>query len=133
MNPDRNVSALSRRSLLKAGALASAAAAVPAGAAALRGRFAVLVYDSRVPESLAFARTASAAAAIDLAAEHATRFAKLRAPLPAGHAVEGLTRWSDWTALRRELARQGLRVAAEAPSAAGLVRWTMRPRNSSQG
>ena len=38
MNPDRNVSALSRRSLLKAGALASAAAAVPAGAAALRGR-----------------------------------------------------------------------------------------------
>lgn len=132
MNPDKNASALSRRSLLKAGAIASAAAAVPAGAAALRGKAAVLVYDSRLPESLAFARTAAAVTAIDLAAEHGARFATLRAPLPTGHAVEGLTRHSDWTALRRELARQGLRVTAEATSAAGLVRWTLRPRNSSQ-
>lgn len=113
---------MTRRGLLKAGAVAGAAVAVPAGAMALRGG-ALVIHDSRVPESLAFARAAGGVG-IDLAGEHARRFAALRTGLPKGRGIEGLTRWSDYVALRRELYRQGFRVTAENRSGA-LIRWSM--------
>lgn len=119
------MSGLSRRGVLKAGAVVGAAVGVPAGAMALRGA-GLVIHDSRVPESLAFARAAGGAG-LDLAQEHGQRFATVRAGLPKGGAIEGLTRWSDYVALRRELHRQGFRVTAEARSGA-LIRWSMASR-----
>ncbi len=118
------MSGVSRRGLLKAGAVAGAAVAVPAGATAFKAG-ATSVYDSRVPESLAFARTAGGAG-LDLSDQHGQRFATIRAGLPKGR-IEGLTRWSDYIALRRELYRQGFRVTAEARSGS-LIRWSMASR-----
>lgn len=114
-----------RRGLLKAGAVAGVAVAMPAGAMALKGA-ALVVHDSRVPESLAFARSAGGAM-LDLAQEHGQRFAAIRSGLPKGSRIEGLTRWSDYVALRRELYRQGFRVTAEQRSDA-LMRWSMAQR-----
>ena len=119
------MSAVTRRGLLKAGAVASVAVAVPVGAAVLKGA-ALVVHDSRVPESRAFARTAGGQA-LDLAQEHGQRFATIRSGLPKGSRIEGLTRWSDYVALRRELYRQGFRVTAESRSGA-LMRWSLAAR-----
>lgn len=118
------MSGVTRRGLLKAGAVAGAAVAVPAGAMALNGA-ATVVHDSRVPESRAFARMAGGAM-LDLADQHGQRFAAIRAGLPKGR-IEGLTRWSDFVALRRELYRQGFRVTAERRSGV-LIRWSMAAR-----
>ena len=120
------MSAVSRRNVLKGAAVAGVATAVPLGAAAIGPRR-LVVYDSRVPASLAFARTMSAAYTVDLAEAHTTRFAVLRQDLPKGLTVEGLTRRSDLIALRHELGRQGLRLSTETASGA-LFRWTMRRR-----
>jgi hypothetical protein len=99
---------------------------VPLGATTLGARR-LVIYDSRIPASVAFARTMPAARSIDLAEAHATRFAELRQALPRGLAIEGLTRRSDLIALRHELGRQGLRLTAETPSGC-LFRWTMQRR-----
>jgi hypothetical protein len=120
MNP------VTRRNVLKGAAVAGVATAAPLGAAALGPRR-LVIFDSRLPASLAFARTMPAAQAIDLAEAHATRFTALRQDLPKGLTVEGLTRRSDLIALRHELGRQGWRLSAEAPIR-GLFRWTMRQR-----
>ncbi len=120
------MSGVSRRNVLKGAAVAGVATAVPLGAAAL-GERRLVVYDSRLPASLAFARTVPSAYSVDLAEAHATRFAVLRQALPKGLIVEGLTRSSDLIALRHELGRQGLRLSSEA-AVGGLFRWTMRPR-----
>ena len=40
---------------------------------------------------------------LDLAAEHDANFATIRSGVPQGKSLEGLTRWSDWVALRSEL------------------------------
>lgn len=121
------MSGVSRRGVLKGGAVASAALAIPAGAAALR-RSGLVVYDSTLPESRAFAQSAGIARRLDLAAEHAGRFATLRGGLPAGKTIEGLTRWSDWVALRSELESQGWRLALEERTgrARNVWRWSMR-------
>jgi hypothetical protein len=121
------MSAVTRRGVLRGGALASAALAVPVGAAALR-QAGLVVYDSAIAESRAFARSAGAVRKLDLAAEHRARFATLRAGLPKGRSIEGLTRWSDWVALRSELETQGWRLAFEARSGrrGELFRWTMK-------
>lgn len=127
------MSRLTRREALKTAAVASAALAAPLGAAALRQRT-VTVFDSRLPESLAFSKSSSGIR-IDLAAEHVARFSALRAGSPQGGRIEGLTRWSDYAALRRELERQGWRIRAEdrAGRSGQLFRWTMTHRNSSRG
>lgn len=122
-----------RRSLLKAGAIASAAGAAPLAMAAGRSK-SVVMFDSREPESLAFARTlhSSGSSPIDLYREHHTHFAALRAGDHPG-TIEGLTGWGDWVAVRGELEAQGYRVAAEEAikSRTGkthLFRWTMKAR-----
>lgn len=121
------MSALTRRALLRRGALAGAVVAVPLGVAALR-QAGLVVFDSALGDSRAFARGIPEARRIDLAAERRTRFTTLRSGLPQGGTIEGLTRWSDWVALRSELERQGWRLAAERRTgrAGNLFRWTMR-------
>lgn len=119
------MSAVTRRGLLKAGAVASAAVAIPAGAMALKGA-ALVVHDSRLPESRLFALGAGGSL-LDLALEHGQRFSVIRSGLPKGSRIEGLTRWSDFVALRRELYRQGFRVTAESRSGP-LIRWSMAAR-----
>lgn len=113
-----------RRGVLKGGVIATAAITVPAGAAALR-LAGLVVYDSDSAESRAFVRSAGVVRKLDLAEEHRARFATLRAGLPSGKTIEGLTRWSDWVGLRSELESQGWRFAFEARSGK-LYRWTMR-------
>lgn len=127
------MSGVTRRDALKAGAIASAALAAPASVAALR-RQTIVLFDSRLPESLAFARSSSGVQ-IDLAEERTSRFATLRAGSPLGARIEGLTRWSDFAPLRRELERQGWRITAESRTgkAGALFRWSMAHRNSSRG
>lgn len=120
------MSAVTRRTVLKGAALAGAAGVAPLGAQALGARK-LVIYDSRLPASLAFARTAPALHRADLAEAHATRFAALRGELPRGITIEGLSRRSDLIALQRELGRQGFRLTSERPSA-GLFRWTMKQR-----
>lgn len=127
------MSRLTRRDALKAGAIASAALAAPIAAASLHTRR-IVVFDSRIAESLAFARTADGRG-IDLAGEHGARFASIRGGLPEAQQIDGLTRWSDFAALRREFERQGWRITAEsrAGKASALFRWSMTHRNSSRG
>lgn len=125
---------LTRRGLLKAGAVTGAAIASPLAVHAARTPRRITVFDSRIAESQAFARGAGEAASIDLAVEHDSFFAALRSPLPAHASVEGLTGWSDWIAIRGELEARGLRVTAEQTVAAPLsgkahlFRWSMKAR-----
>lgn len=121
------MSRVSRRAVLKGGALATTTLAVPAGAAVLR-QSGLVVFDSHIAESRAFAAAAGHLPALDIAEEHRTRFAALRAGVPRGKTVEGLTLWSDWVALRSELETQGWRLVAEARTGRrqDLFRWTMR-------
>lgn len=120
---------LSRRSMLKGSALAGSAVAAPAFAASL-GDAPLVAFDSRVPESLAFAATQHGAQQIDLADGLENAWRALGSP----QRVTGLTRWSDWTALRGLLEEQGLRLTEEMLVAAPLsgrnhlFRWTMTAR-----
>ncbi|MBF9152945.1 twin-arginine translocation signal domain-containing protein [Novosphingobium jiangmenense] len=120
---------VSRRSMLKGGALAGAVAATPAVAAMVKPS-ALVVFDSRIPESAAFAAAHRGAAMIDLAHGTAEGVRAINSP----RAVTGVTRWSDWTALRGVLEAQGLRLSEETRAAAPLsgrthlFRWTMTAR-----
>lgn len=113
-----------RRGVLKGGALASVAAAVPVGA---RSAQASVVFDSRLAESARFA----GGQGIDLAQ---VSLREAHGLLAGATRVEGLTRWSDWTVLRGLLEGQGLRRTAEARMGAplsghdGLLRWSMAAR-----
>ncbi|MGV3513433.1 MAG: twin-arginine translocation signal domain-containing protein [Novosphingobium sp.] len=120
---------LSRRSMLKGGALAGAVAATPA-VAAMAKPVPLVVFDSRIPESAAFAASQRSAGMIDLAHGIAEGVRAINLP----QAVTGVTRWSDWTALRGVLEAQGLRLSEETRAAAPLsgrthlFRWTMTLR-----
>jgi len=113
-----------RRGVLKGGALAGVAVAVPVGAWAAE---ALVVYDSRLAESASF----GGGQGIDLA-RVSLRDAHVR--LADAARVEGLTRWSDWTVLRSLLEEQGLRRTAETRVSSplsghdGLIRWSMAAR-----
>ena len=111
---------LSRRSFLKSSAAVTAAAATPATAAFVGP--AVLFFDSRLPESVAFA-SRSAWARIDLARMDGERWATLRRNLPDGPIV-GLSRWSDYVLARGFAQEQGRRVRMER-RIGGLVEWHM--------
>lgn len=113
-----------RRGVLKGGALAGVAVAVPVGA---RAAEALVVYDSRLAESANFGgRQGIDLARVSLREAHGL--------LANAVQVEGLTRWSDWTVLRGLLEEQGLRRTAEtrlqAPLSGhdGLLRWSMAAR-----
>ena len=115
--------------MLKGGALAGSAIAMPAAALEMKG-LPLVIFDSRIPESLAFAATQTGFRTIDLAGGTEAAWRTLGEPSQ----VAGLTRWSDWTALRGALEEQGLRAAKEARASAPLsgrdhlFRWTMISR-----
>jgi hypothetical protein len=119
---------VSRRSMLKAGAAASAAITLPAFAA--KSVSTLILFDSRIPESRAFARTASGAM-IDLADIDTTQWAEFRANFAGTRRVVGLTGWTDWVTARGFLEERGLRLTSEtsvpAPVSgkAHLFRWEM--------
>jgi hypothetical protein len=115
---------IDRRGLLKGAAVASSLVAGPLAARAVK-RGCVVVFDSSVPESRAFARQQTTLQSFDLVDARTSRFAALRSLSAQGASVEGLTRWSDLVALRRELGRQGLRLRSERRTRAGLFRWSM--------
>lgn len=119
-----------RRTVLKGALAAGAAVGTRSGAAGLRP--ALLVGDSALPLSRAFLGAHPLTATIDLAQDRLYGWKALRAAGGANR-IEGLTRWSDWVAVRGALLAQGYRVTAEArvaSPAAGpvLFRWTMVPR-----
>lgn len=101
---------INRRNLIKAGAV-TAVATVATTKAVATDQPALVVYDSRLPESVAFA-AALDGAKIDVAHEDRTFWSTLRAGAPKGRVV-GLTRWSDLVVVRGELEAQGKRLQAE--------------------
>jgi hypothetical protein len=123
---------LTRRSLLKTGAVLSAAATLPATARAVTGKAPdLLVYDSRLPESLVAMQGKTASMTLDLAQMEATNWSPLRT-LPATiRSAQGLTGWTDWVLLRGTLEDRGLRfqsetsVPAPVSGKAHLFRWKM--------
>ena len=126
---------IDRRRVLKGGALAGAAAAMPATvhAAASAATPTLVVFDSSFAESAHFAGMArlSTSAALDLAAP--AGWATLRTQAAPAR-VEGVTRWSDWVAARGLLEERGLRLVSETRASAPisgathLFRWTMAAR-----
>jgi hypothetical protein len=114
-----------RRAVLKGGAVLGVAAGLPLAARASAP--ALTVFDSRLPESAAFARTRRSGLQLDLAT------ASLRT-LPVASRIEGLTGWSDWIDLRGELELRGLRLLSEdrvqatLSGRAHLFRWSMQAR-----
>ncbi len=117
---------VSRRVMLKGGALAGSALAVPAFAAEIQ-KLTVVVFDSGIAESVAFAATQNGSWSIDLGDRGVMGGIALGTPCH----VTGLTRWSDWTALRGLLEEKGLRTTEEirVPGRLSgrdhLFRWTM--------
>lgn len=120
---------VSRRAMLKGGALATSAIAMPAAAMEMQAT-PLVIFDSRIPESIAFAATQAGLRTIDLAQGTEAAWRALGNP----SRVNGLTRWSDWTALRGALEEQGLRAQDEARAPAPLsgrdhlFRWSMVER-----
>lgn len=114
-----------RRGVLKGGALAGVAAAMPVAAQAAEAM--IVVFDSRLAESASF----GGGQGIDLAR---VSLREAHGLLAGAVRVEGLTRWSDWTVLRSLLEEQGLRRRAETRMGAplsghdGLLRWSMAAR-----
>jgi hypothetical protein len=100
---------VSRRAIMKSTVLAGAATALPAMSAERPQT--LTVFDSRIPESIAFAKDANLK--IDVADLDATRWASLRAALPNATRVRGLTGWSDWIVARGLLEERGLRLKRE--------------------
>ena len=114
---------LTRRTLVKTGAAVAATGTLSVRAIA-GGRPVLVVYDSRLLESAAFARAAGAVQ-IDVAAEDANFWRGLRARLPAGRVI-GLTRWPDFVVARGWLEEQGKRLKLEERVApGGLFRWEL--------
>ena len=102
---------VSRRTVLQ-GALLSAAAVSPGLTCVLAAPPAALVvYDSRLPQSL-FLRNRNSAAVLDVAVEHASCWRNLRALTPAGRII-GLTSWSDLVLVRGFLEEKRKRLRTE--------------------
>lgn len=102
-----------RRTLIKTGAIAAVASTATVKSAAA-GEPALVVYDSRLPESIAFA-SALPGAKLDVAHEDRNFWTTLRRGAPKGRVV-GLTRWSDLVVVRGELEVQGKRLKMERQS-----------------
>ena len=118
---------ISRRKLLKGTASAATVVALPPLAAQTAKT--LTVFDSRIPESLAFAK--GARLKLDVAELNATRWADLRRGIEGAQRVSGLTAWSDWIVARGLLEEQGLRLKTEAAvnasmsGKAHLFKWQM--------
>jgi hypothetical protein len=111
-----------RRTILKAASLTAALAAAPARAA-LSAKPVLILYDSRLPQSRAFAAQQNPAQTYDIAKGSATLPARAQ-----GQMIEALTRHSDYTALRLALRLGGHRPTATRQTETGLTRWSLKPR-----
>ncbi len=112
---------ISRRTILKGAGAIGAASALPAFAA--EPTPGLIVFDSRIPESRAFAAGKNAVL-IDVAHEDKSFWRNLRS-VPAGQ-VAGLTTWSDWVVVRGYLEEQRLRLRSEARvDNSALFKWRM--------
>jgi hypothetical protein len=109
---------LSRRSFVKAGAVAGAAVSAPVLAAGPR----LVIYDSGLARSRVFAK-AQEGTRFDVSELHASRWHALRRPLPQGR-IAGLTRWSDYVMARGFAEEQGRRLVSER-RVWGLIAWEM--------
>jgi hypothetical protein len=101
---------ITRRSVLKCALVAAAAVLGTSRTRPEPG--ALLVFDSRLPQSLALQRS-HAGRSIDLAHEHANLWGDLRRLRSSGNVV-GLTRWSDLVQVRGLLEERGSRLRAQA-------------------
>ena len=113
---------LTRRSVLQSALLAATAGSAGSIQALAEPSVALVVFDSRKPRSLSF-RARHSARALDVAAEHATRWRGLREWRAAGSVV-GLTTWSDLVQIRSLLGEQRKRLRAEV-RCGKLVYWEM--------
>jgi fluoride ion exporter CrcB/FEX len=115
-----------RRDLLKSAFIAAGATAIGTGRALAGSPVSTMsdlrVYDSRVPASRAWLN-GRAERVIDVAHEHATRWARLRSVAATGR-VAGLTTWSDYVQARGVLLEKGRRVRVESRSG-HLFYWEM--------
>ncbi len=101
--------AIGRRQFLElAGAVTAMTAAGAASTATVPKTLTIL--DSRVAQSVEWAQSRDHA--FDIARQDEQQWREIRA-LGGIRAVDGLTRWSDWTSLRGHFAERGLRVVRE--------------------
>ena len=126
------MSALGRRDFLAVSGAALAGAAV--GGAALASPVPVIaVHDSRIADSARFAARAVAQGwhTFDVSGQHDTFWKAAREHAFDAKEISGLTRWSDWVALRGHLGERGFRVAREERldtlTGPTLFAWTMMP------
>ena len=128
------MSAIDRRTVLKAGAGVSAVGAIPLVADRASAATRLVVFDSAIAESRDFAVSVGGGERLDLASEHRGGWKRLRGSLPAVERIDGLTGWSDLVAIRSELERMGMRLDSQQPVAAPLsrkahlFRWSMKAR-----
>ncbi|MCW6533539.1 hypothetical protein [Sphingomonas lycopersici] len=108
------------------GLIAGAALSGAPAARAARGAQTVIVADLRLPAVRQLTAGYRPARLIDLSAAHADLWREMRGFVPGGARVIGVTRWSDWIAVRGLLIERGLRVRAERPlAAARAFSWEM--------
>ena len=93
-----------------------------AGAAFVGAAIPLIVFDSRLPQSLQWSNRYSSRS-IDVAHEHAHLWRNLRAANPEGP-VHGLTRWSDFVLVRTSLEEKGFRLSRQA-RCRDLFQWEM--------
>lgn len=107
------MSAVSRRQVLGGVALAGAAGALSMHKFAGREKVAqAVIFDSRKPLSLAFAKAQQGIRLVDLAGEERGNWSGVRS-LRRGAPVAGLTGWTDYVAARGWLEERGLRLVSE--------------------
>jgi hypothetical protein len=112
---------LTRRTMIKSGAGVVALSSL-GGTTAFAAPPALIIFDSRLAESLAFARRYSAPR-IDVSREDENFWRALRAAAPDG-AIIGMTSWSDLVVVRGYLEERGKRLKSET-RAGNLFGWTM--------
>lgn len=118
-----------RRRLLQGAALAGGALGLGGTARALTGAPDLVVHDSAIAATAALLGQHPLATRIDIARERHTRWQSVRGADGAARRIDGLTRWSDWVAIRGELERQGYRVTNESKApTSGLFHWSMTAR-----
>jgi hypothetical protein len=104
---------VTRRTLLQGLLVAAGTVSTGTGWAISVPAMALLVYDSRLPQSRTL-KHRHGGRSIDLAHEHANFWRHLRTLRYDGRVV-GLTSWSDLVQVRGLLEEQGKRLRAEAP------------------
>jgi hypothetical protein len=102
---------VTRRTILKGALLTAAAVSCGAARALSEPSTALVVYDSRLPQSLLL-RSRYSSVALDVAVEHASCWRNLRAMTPNGRIV-GLTSWSDLVLVRGFLEEKRKRLRTE--------------------